>query len=122
MLQKRDDTNEASIKSTYKFWTDDELRIIRLHPGFTAQELCELLPGRTVDSIRSKRSRIGRYSYPEDSVCIVCRDRPLWAESSKASRMLLCKGCFLKEMDRRNKEARYYNALRQSEFKLRKKA
>ncbi len=121
MLQGRDVANRTSTKSTYLFWTDEELEVIRSHPDFTAQELCELLPDRTVESIRRKRSRIGRFSYPDDSVCVLCRERPIWTESNKARHMMLCKGCFLKEMEKRNKEARHYNALRQSEFKLRRK-
>ena len=79
--------------------------MVRRHPELTAAELAALLPGRTVQAVKRQRSRIGRF--PEQDaprLCIRCDDRPVWAESAKARKWGLCKGCFVEEEERRISE------------------
>lgn len=78
-----------------------------------------LLPGRTPKSIRNRRSRIGRWSAAATPLCRRCDERPVWAESPRARKMGLCKGCYLDEMEHRSREDKRANALRQSLFKER---
>ena len=44
----------------------------------------------------------------------------MWEESWRARRMGLCKGCYLDEMEHRDRESRRANALRQSLHKERR--
>ncbi len=113
--------NGAFTKPTYNYWTEDELNILFTHPELSAKAMVELLPGRTAEAISCKRKSEGRWNHPERVLCAVCHQRPVWAECTKAAKMLLCKGCYLDEQEKRVAEANRHNALRQSEFKLRKR-
>lgn len=93
----------------YRLWEPGELDEVLAHPEMTAAELASRLPGRTAKAVRRIRERHGRGSGP--AVCRLC-DRPVWAESARARRMGLCKGCYLDEMERREAEERRAGALR----------
>lgn len=104
-------------------WTEDEDAILLGHPEMSATELSDsLLPGRSPKAIRRRRERIGRWGSETAPVCRKCDARPVWEESARARRMGLCKGCYLDEMEHREREDRRANALRQSLFKERKRA
>ena len=121
MNKVRNAQNRAFTKSAYKYWSEDELNILFSHPELTAKALSELLPGRTPEAIACKRKHEGRWMHPERVLCVVCHERPIWLECGKANKMKLCKGCYLDEQEKRVAEANRHNALRQSEFKLRKR-
>lgn len=97
-------------------WTDEELEFLKAHPEMTSRELSEILTNRTQLSIRHKRSQIGRWSSAV-KLCCVCGSRIVWAESMRARKLELCKGCYLHEMDMRTRENTHANAVRQSLFK-----
>ena len=46
------------IRSNPDEWTPEEREILSAHPGLTARELIELLPGRTINAIRGKRQQL----------------------------------------------------------------
>ena len=93
-------------------WKWNEVEAIWSHPEMTAAELHELIPGHTVEAIRKQRTRIGRFGAPSRTCC-ACDERPVWAESAKARRYGLCKGCFLDEERRRLEEEGEAAAVRQ---------
>ena len=97
-------------------WSDEELQTLRTHPEMTSRELSEILPGRSALAIRHMRARYGRWQ-AAIPICSVCGQRIVWTESARAKSMGLCKGCYLHEMEHRNKESARANALRQSLFK-----
>lgn len=124
MSEAETGTNVPIIKSTQLFsrlprWTRREDEILLGHPDMTAGELAALLPGRSPEAIRHRRSRLGRWSKVRVPLCSRCDDRPVWTESPKARAMGLCKGCYLHEMEHRDREASRANALRQSLHKER---
>lgn len=91
------------------------------HPDMTAEELSRILPRRSPKAIRRMRSRKGRWSKSRTPLCARCDDRPVWTESPRARKMGLCKGCYLDEMEHRDREERRNNALRQSLLKERRR-
>lgn len=81
------------------------VRTLHRHPDMTAGELGELM-GLTAASIRHARMRFGRWPKHSEKVCVMCDQRPVWADSKKARRMHLCKACYLAEMQRQAEEDR----------------
>lgn len=83
-------------------WTDGEIATILRNPGMTAKQLAALLPGRSVQAVKRKRSRIGRF--PGDGgagLCVRCDERPVWSESAHGRAWRMCKGCTLAEEQQR---------------------
>ena len=125
-----DARNLASTKSTqtsggsrrgYARWTEEEDRLLLSHPEWTAEEASEAMGGRhSARAVECRRSRVGRWSADVTPTCRRCDERPVWEESWRARRMGLCKGCYLDEMEHRDREARRANALRQSLHKERR--
>lgn len=109
-----------TCKNSYIRWSDAELALVRQHPELTSKELSEFLPQRTAKAIRHIRERLGRYA-EHTPLCQVCGTRVVWTDSAKARRMGLCKGCFLDEMELREREAARANALRQQRLKNRRR-
>lgn len=101
-------------------WTEKELEILSSHPDMTSTELSELLPGRTSMAVRHMRMRHGRY-IPQAQLCSICTQRVVWTNSTRAKTMGLCKGCYLHEMENRDREDKRANALRQSLLKERRR-
>lgn len=121
----------ASMESTqkspgarrgYARWTEDEDRLLLSHPQWTAAELSEAMGGRhSPRAVECHRSRVGRWSASVAPLCRRCDERPVWEASPRARRMGLCKGCYLDEMEHREREAARSNALRQSLHKERRR-
>lgn len=106
----------------YARWTEEEDRLLLEHPGWTAAELSEAMGGRhSPRAVECRRSRVGRWSAGVTPTCRRCDERPVWSESPRARRMGLCKGCYLDEMEHREREAARSNALRQSLHKERRR-
>lgn len=83
-------------------WTEREIATIKRHPEMTARELASLLPGRSVQAVKRKRTRLGRFPKREDAgLCVACDERPIWAESAHGRAWRMCKGCTLSEEQRR---------------------
>jgi len=102
-------------------WTWAELQTMWEHPDWTAKELEELLPGRTVRAIRSQRERYGRYNAGMKPKCCICEARPVWQDSPQAKKYGLCKGCYLEERELQLKEEAYSARLRQQQRRLNRK-
>ena len=96
-----------------KKWDAEAVRVLHAHPDWTCEELAEVL-GTTAKSVESARHRFGRFGGNADALCVVCDSRPVFAESRQAKRMRLCKGCYLKERERRLQEERESVAVRQA--------
>lgn len=113
----------ATTKRTHKYvrWQPYMVDVLHRHPDMEAAELAELM-GLTVESVRSARKRFGRFGKGTRGLCIVCDSRPVWAESAKAKRMGLCKGCYLTEMRKRDEERREHAAQRQYRHRTRGRA
>ena len=95
-------------------WKWDEVAYIWAHPEMTAGELSEKFSGRhSEQAVRQQRARMGRYNPSSVPTCCSCNERPVWAESAKAKRYGLCKGCFLSEERRRLEEENEATAVRQ---------
>lgn len=107
-------------KRTQRRVTEAEVAYIQAHPLDTAQSLGDWL-GRSASSVAHIRERYGR-SAPRRGVCWSCDSRPVWEESPEALRMGLCKGCYLDEMEAREREAVRDNAYRQRKFKRRRRS
>ena len=101
-------------------WSAEEEAILVANPGMTARELAALLPGRSVQAVKRHRSRTGPFPRKSARLCVRCDGRPVYAESPKAARWGLCKGCYLDERERRLAEARRDAAIRQRERTARK--
>lgn len=86
---------------------------MQAHPDMTAAEIARLL-GVSVSAARHARSRYGRYRAGSAGLCVVCDSRPVFVESPQARRWRLCKGCYLKERDRREREERDSARVRQA--------
>lgn len=115
-------TSTKSTQKSYERWSAEEDAVLLGHPDMTAEELARLLPRRTPDAIRKRRSRKGRWSKVRTPLCSRCDERPVWTESPRARRMGLCKGCYLHEMEHRRREEKRSNALRQSLLKERRRS
>ncbi len=89
------------------------------HPDWTARELHELIPRHSVAGIKAHRTKIGRYNPSRVGVCVVCGERPIFAESAEAFRYGLCKACYLRERERRNQEEAWSARVRQQAHKNR---
>ena len=107
-------------------WTRDEDETIWAHPQWTASELAQALPDRTVDAIRRHRDRIGRWRPGTVPLCQKCGEHPVWEEAADAARWGLCKSCAMDEREwrlrHRTELERRSNALRQAAFKARRRA
>lgn len=100
-------------------WYKGEEFVMWDHPDWTARELHELIPRHSVAGIKAHRTKIGRYNPSRVGVCVVCGERPIFAESAEAFRYGLCKACYLKERERRNQEAAWSVRVRQRAHKNR---
>ena len=78
----------------------------------TAKEIAELL-NVTKTAVDKARGRYGRFSSTVEGLCVVCEARPVFAESSQAKKWQLCKGCYLKERERRALEEKESARVRQ---------
>ena len=107
--------NPPTTKRTQKRVTEAEVRYVQSHPEMTAAEIGDWL-GRTARSVEHIRERFGRAA-PRRGICWACDARPVWEDSPEALKMGLCKGCYLDEMERREKEDVRDNAYRQRKFK-----
>lgn len=92
--------------------TDEEVADVQSLPYATAPEISDAT-GIPVDRVRYIRKRFGRAWDGARLICCACDTRPVWEESPGARRMHLCKGCYLKEMRRRDEEERESAAVRQ---------
>ena len=97
-----------------------EIEYVQSHPEMTAREVSQGLPGRTPHAVEQIRSRYGRWPGSARSLCVECDERVVWAESPRARKMRLCKGCYLREMEMRESERLRANALRQRIYKSRR--
>lgn len=108
-------------RRSYVPWTWAESNAVRTHPEMTAKELHEIVPGHTVEAIRSFRKRSGRYAPDAVPLCQRCGEHPVWEDAADARRWGLCKECALEERSYRSKHgsdlARKDNAIRQARFK-----
>lgn len=86
------------------------------HPEETAAQIAHRL-GVTPSAVRHARQRYGRYPR---RVCSMCGERPVWDESRQAKRLSLCKGCFLAEAARREREDAEAARLRQRKSRRKK--
>ena len=91
---------------------------MQAHPAETAREVSEMT-GIPPNRVAYVRKRFGRGWDRVASVCVACDSRPVWGESPQASRMHLCKGCYLAEMRRRDEEERESAAVRQARKRTR---
>lgn len=96
---------------TYRRCTTEEVAAVRRMPDSSAPEV-ERETGIPAERVRYIRKRYGR-GWDGPGTCCLCHVRPVWAESAKARRMGLCKGCYLAEERRRAEEERESAALRQ---------
>ena len=119
------DSSFNSIKSPYKPWTHSELKVLWEYPDLTAEDLANILDGRTPQAIRKARQRYGRYNAYEIPLCQKCHEHPVDVATPRATRLGLCSECFIKEETWRIEHAkeirRKKNALRQRRFKARHK-
>lgn len=102
-------------------WLKGEEFVIWDHPDWTARELHELIPRHTVKAIKDHRTKIGRYNPSRVGVCVVCGERPIFAESAEAFRYGLCKACYLRERERREQEEAWSGRIRQRAHKNRQR-
>lgn len=100
----------VAARRAYRPWTDERVREMQRHPEMPSAALAARM-GTTAAAIRHARHRFGRYP---TGTCCVCGERPVWAESRRAARLGLCKGCFLKEEERRAREGAAADRVRQA--------
>lgn len=112
------DIMHPSKRHGYARWTPADVSFLRQHPDMTAAEIGEAL-GRSASSVECARHRFGRYPAKGDTLCVVCEERVVYAESPTARRWGLCKGCYLRELRARESEDAEANAVRQAKHKRR---
>lgn len=78
---------------SYEPWGEEEVRTLRGHPDMSAAELAAIM-GRTPKSVRSARSRYGRYGTGTDGLCVRCDQEPVYATSRTAKALHLCERCY----------------------------
>lgn len=85
-------------------WSWRELETVWRHPDMTAEELAEMLPGRTPKAVSRIRDRYGRWR--ADGVvplCQRCGEHPVFVEDPEARRWGLCRECAQAEKDWRDR-------------------
>ena len=107
-------------KHKYFKWTDKRKEYLHGHPGMTARELARKL-GCSESAVAHARHKYGRWDGGERKVCSICGERVIWEESEHASRLRLCKGCYLHEMAVRQYEDADANRVRQARMRVRRR-
>lgn len=105
-------------------WTWRELETVWRHPDMTADELAEMLPGRTPKAVSRIRDRYGRWrTEGVVPLCQRCGEHPVFVEDPEARRWGLCRECAQAEKDWRDRNvdrlARENAARRQRKHKRR---
>lgn len=107
-----------------KPWSWRELETVWRHPDMTADELAEMLPGRTPKAVSRIRDRYGRWrAEGVVPLCQRCGEHPVFVEDPEARRWGLCRECAQAEKDWRDRNgdrlARENAARRQRKHKRR---
>lgn len=107
-----------------KPWAWRELETVWRHPDMTAEELAEMLPGRTPKAVSRIRDRYGRWrTEGVVPLCQRCGEHPVFVEDPEARRWGLCRECAQAEKDWRDRNgdrlARENAARRQRKHKRR---
>ena len=107
-----------------KPWAWRELETVWRHPDMTADELAEMLPGRTPKAVSRIRDRYGRWrAEGVVPLCQRCGEHPVFVEDPEARRWGLCRECAQAEKDWRDRNgdrlARENAARRQRKHKRR---
>lgn len=105
-------------------WTWRELETVWRHPDMTADEVAEMLPGRTPKAVSRIRDRYGRWrTEGVVPLCQRCGEHPVFVEDPEARRWGLCRECAQAEKDWRDRNgdrlARENAARRQRKHKRR---
>lgn len=105
-------------------WTWRELETVWRHPDMTAEEVAEMLPGRTPKAVSRIRDRYGRWrTEGVVPLCQRCGEHPVFVEDPEARRWGLCRECAQAEKDWRDRNgdrlARENAARRQRKHKRR---
>lgn len=107
-----------------KPWAWRELETVWRHPDMTADEVAEMLPGRTPKAVSRIRDRYGRWrTEGVVPLCQRCGEHPVFVEDPEARRWGLCRECAQAEKDWRDRNgdrlARENAARRQRKHKRR---
>lgn len=105
-------------------WAWRELETVWRHPDMTAEEVAEMLPGRTPKAVSRIRDRYGRWrTEGVVPLCQRCGEHPVFVEDPEARRWGLCRECAQAEKDWRDRNgdrlARENAARRQRKHKRR---
>lgn len=105
-------------------WSWSELQTVWRHPDMTADEVAEMLPGRTPKAVSRIRDRYGRWrTEGVVPLCQRCGEHPVFVEDPEARRWGLCRECAQAEKDWRDRNgdrlARENAARRQRKHKRR---
>lgn len=105
-------------------WTWRELETVWRHPDMTADEVAEMLPGRTPKAVSRIQDRYGRWrTEGVVPLCQRCGEHPVFVEDPEARRWGLCRECAQAEKDWRDRNgdrlARENAARRQRKHKRR---
>lgn len=105
-------------------WSWRELETVWRHPDMTADEVAEMLPGRTPKAVSRIRDRYGRWrTEGVVPLCQRCGEHPVFVEDPEARRWGLCRECAQAEKDWRDRNgdrlARENAARRQRKHKRR---
>ena len=85
-------------------WSWAELETMWRHPDMTAEELSEIIPGRSPKAIRRCRERRGRYRQAGVvPLCQRCGEHPVFVEDPQARRWGLCRECAQEEKEWRDR-------------------
>lgn len=85
-------------------WTWRELETVWRHPDMTADEVAEMLPGRTPKAVSRIRDRYGRWrTEGVVPLCQRCGEHPVFVEDPEARRWGLCRECAQAEKDWRDR-------------------
>lgn len=113
------DYRTQSAHNAGSVWTPERIRTLHACGNRSAKEAAKRL-GCSVNAVYHARQRYGRFAPEPSGLCVVCDSRPVWAESKGALRMRCCKGCYLREQERRLEEEQLELRVRQRAFRLRK--
>lgn len=100
--------------------TKEEIERVQGMAGATSLEV-EAATGIDARRVRYIRWKYGRGWDQSRGLCVCCDERPVWRESARARAMGLCKGCYLREMLRRDDEARMAAKVRQRQKRSRER-
>ena len=99
-----DGTYVPRVPRSPRPWQWHELQTVWRHPDMTAEELSELLPGRTPQAIRHVRMRQGRWrTEGVVPLCQRCGEHPVFVEDQQARRWGLCRECAQAEKEWRDR-------------------